>query len=93
LYFFKLLDEFKTKPQIELAKCQDKLGTIPDFNNVMRIKDGKWLIPVSRVVQMQLKKHSALDFHTFKRCIAASGPPLPSLDDTSLKGGAKKIED
>jgi hypothetical protein len=36
---------------------------------VLRLKDGKWLVPASRIVKEQLKTSVALDFDTFKRLI------------------------
>jgi hypothetical protein len=65
-----LLADFKTNPQVELIKFQAKLGTIPDLKNVLSIKDGQWLVPASRAVEILLKNKDAVKFDTFKRLIA-----------------------
>jgi hypothetical protein len=79
LSFFKLLDEFKTNPQIELNQVQKKFGTIPEFRDVLQ-KEKLTLVPESRAVYILLQNQDALKFDTFKGLLAASRELLSNLE-------------
>jgi hypothetical protein len=72
--FSKLLNEFKTKSNIEFDEFYKRLGAFPDLKNVLKIENKNWLIPSTKVVSSILKVgyETKIDFDMLKSLIASS---------------------